>query len=68
MKNNFDMSWNEARKWMLSEFGSAFDGGTDDNPCFYCPNCSEPLYKVDFPYFKMNADGEPLCPVCEEDF
>lgn len=68
MKNNFDMSWNETRKWILSEFGTAFIGDPDDDPCFYCPNCGEPLYKADFPYFRMSADGEPLCPICEEDF
>lgn len=68
MKNNGKMSWDEARKWMLSEFGAPIDGDPDDDPCFYCPFCEEPLYKADFPYFRMSADGEPLCPICGEDF
>lgn len=68
MKSGFNMSWDEARKWLLSEFGSLLDGDPDDEPCFYCPYCEEPLYKEDFPYFKISFDGQPICPVCEEDF
>ena len=68
MKNNFDMSWNEARNWMLSNFGSEVDGDPDDDLCFYCPNCGEPIYKVDYPFLRMSFDGDPLCPICEDDF
>lgn len=65
MKNDFDMSWKEARFYVLREFGEHLDGEPEDDPCFYCPECEEPLYKEDFPYFKMSFEGAPICPICE---
>lgn len=68
MKSGFNMSWDEARKWILSNFGDPCDCDIEDKPCFYCPFCEEPIYKEDYPYLRINFDGEPLCPICEDDF
>ena len=67
MKTNFDMDWNETKDYVLREYGN-YNGDPDDDPCFFCPHCMEPLYQADFPYFKMDFKGRPICPICEEVF
>lgn len=32
---------------------------------FICPECQEPIYECDYPYFKGDDEGFE-CPVCEE--
>ena len=59
------IKWEEARRITLETFGNHFDGVSDDDPCFYCPECVEPLYKKEFPYFRTDMYGYPICPICE---
>lgn len=59
------MMWNNVRELVLALYGNAFDGDPDDEPCFYCPHCAEPVYEVDFPTIDI-VDGHPICPICEE--
>ena len=68
MKSGFEMKWNEAKAYVLNEYGEQFDGEPEDDPCFYCPHCEEPLYEEDFPYFKRDFEGHPICPICEEKY
>ena len=59
------IKWEEARRIVLETFGNHLDGDPDDDPCFYCSECEEPLYKEEFPYFRTDMYGYPICPICE---
>lgn len=44
------------------------DDDEDDN-CFYCPNCMEPVYEEDYDEFDSCPEtGEIFCPICEISF
>ena len=61
------MDWNKVRESVIFAYGKSYDGDPDDDPCFYCPHCEEPIYEEDFPQIDVR-DGFALCPVCEEEF
>lgn len=61
------MEWSKVREQVLFSYGTGFDGEKDDDPCFYCPHCEEPIYEEDFPQIEVR-DGFAICPICEEEY
>ena len=61
------MNWDKVRESVLFAYGDTYDGDPDDEPCFYCPHCGEPIYKEDFPTIDVR-EGFYICPVCEEEY
>jgi hypothetical protein len=59
------MGWQRAKATILELYGEQWDGEVGDDPCFYCPECEEPIYKEDFPKIEIGENGRPVCPVCE---
>ena len=41
----------------------------EDDNCFYCPNCMEPIYEEDYSELDFcDKTGEIFCPICEISF
>lgn len=41
----------------------------EDDNCFYCPNCMEPVYEEDYDELDSCPEtGEIFCPICEISF
>ena len=59
------MGWQRAKAIIIELYGEQWDGEVGDDPCFYCPECEEPIYKEDFPKIEIGENGRPVCPVCE---
>ena len=59
------MGWQRAKTIILEFYGEQWGGEAGDDPCFYCPECEEPIYKEDFPKIEIGKNGRPVCPVCE---
>ncbi len=54
-------SWNYVAKYVIEEI---YGGYVDwEEEFFICPECSEPIYKCDYPTFPVGI----LCPVCESE-
>ena len=49
------MNWDKVREYVLYAYSNAYDGDPDDEPCFYCPHCGEPIYKEDFPIIDIST-------------
>lgn len=59
------MSWLTAKGMIMEDYGETWNGEPWDEPCFYCPECEEPIYQEDFPRVEIGKHGKPVCPVCE---
>ena len=47
----------------------SFSNDDEDDNCFYCPNCIEPIYEEDFDELESCVEtGEIFCPICEISF
>lgn len=57
------MKWKNLRDLVTSLYGVAYNSDPDDDECFYCPHCGEPIYEDDFPIIDA-----PMCPICEEEY
>lgn len=65
------IKWRAGAERIFDEFYDSvvhIDDNEDDN-CFYCPNCMEPVYEED--YYELDScpeTGEIFCPICEISF
>ena len=51
-------SWRYVATFVEEDYSGYVDW---DEEFFLCPECSEPIYKCDYPYISMGM----ICPVCE---
>lgn len=66
------IAWEQAANWVDKIYDTYVNlDREDEDRCFICPECGEPILEEDFPeldsYAEFYEEGELLfyCPVCE---